>query len=119
MADVWPADVKGQVTENVLVCVVKGGDSIYLQQYLIDGLDSVSYLADHVSGDSDLAELTGAQIYIHQAAKAAFEHHSLNDGDVIALGTVELRVQHTPEHTLENTRCWLLTKPVPYNNGWF
>ena len=30
--------------------------------------------ADHVSGNSDLAERTGAEIYIHEAGRAEFPH---------------------------------------------
>jgi len=67
--------------------------------------------ADHVSGNSDLAVLTGATIYVHPAANAAFEHHPLNDGDVITLGTVELQVQHTPEHTPESITLLVIDKP--------
>jgi hydroxyacylglutathione hydrolase len=43
--------------------------------------------ADHVSGNTDLAARTGAQIYIHEAAQAEFAHQPLQDGDVLLLGT--------------------------------
>lgn len=58
--------------------------------------------ADHVSGNSDLAELTGADIYVHEAAQAQFEHKTLTGGDSIRLGNVELRVRFTPGHTPES-----------------
>lgn len=58
--------------------------------------------ADHVSGNSDLAQRTGADIYVHEAAQAEFENKTLVDGDVIALGNVRLRVVHTPGHTPES-----------------
>ena len=66
--------------------------------------------ADHVSGNSDLAELTGAAIYVHQGANAAFEHHSLNGGDIITLGNVELQVRHTPGHTPESITLLVIDK---------
>jgi hydroxyacylglutathione hydrolase len=58
--------------------------------------------ADHVSGNSDLAALTGAEIYIHAAAKAAFKHQPLIDGDLLQIGTVGIEVRHTPGHTPES-----------------
>jgi glyoxylase-like metal-dependent hydrolase (beta-lactamase superfamily II)/rhodanese-related sulfurtransferase len=58
--------------------------------------------ADHVSGNTDLAARTDAQIYIHAAAQAEFAHESLHDGDVIELGNVKIDVRHTPGHTPES-----------------
>jgi len=58
--------------------------------------------ADHVSGNTDLAARTGAEIYIHEASGAQFPHESLKDGDVIELGSVHIRVVHTPGHTPES-----------------
>ena len=58
--------------------------------------------ADHVSGNTDLAERTGADIYVHEAANAEFEHKTLVDGDVLSLGNVRLQVVHTPGHTPES-----------------
>jgi hydroxyacylglutathione hydrolase len=58
--------------------------------------------ADHVSGNTDLAARTGAQIYIHEAAAAAFPHRPLHDGDVLELGAVRMEVRSTPGHTPES-----------------
>lgn len=58
--------------------------------------------ADHVSGNTDLAARTGAQIYIHQAAGVEFPHQPLNDGDMLELGAVRIAVRHTPGHTPES-----------------
>lgn len=58
--------------------------------------------ADHVSGNTDLAARTGANIYMHQAAQAGFPTKPLKDGDVIELGKVRLEVRHTPGHTPES-----------------
>jgi len=58
--------------------------------------------ADHVSGNTELAARSGAQIYLHAAANAAFEHQPLHDGDVIELGGVKILVQATPGHTPES-----------------
>lgn len=58
--------------------------------------------ADHVSGNTDLAERTGADIYLHELAQAEFSHRPLKDGDTLMLGNVRLNVRHTPGHTPES-----------------
>jgi hydroxyacylglutathione hydrolase len=58
--------------------------------------------ADHVSGNTDLAARTGAGIYIHAAAGAAFKHEALNEGDLLEIGSVQIAVRHTPGHTPES-----------------
>ncbi len=58
--------------------------------------------ADHVSGNTDLAERTGADIYVHEAADADFEVKLLRGGDTLTLGNLDLRIRHTPGHTPES-----------------
>lgn len=58
--------------------------------------------ADHVSGNTELATRTGADIYIHEAAGAEFPHKPLKDGDVLELGAVKILARHTPGHTPES-----------------
>jgi hydroxyacylglutathione hydrolase len=55
--------------------------------------------ADHRSGAVALAQRTGAPIHLHAAADVSYDHTSVNDGDMIALGNTALRVLHTPGHT--------------------
>lgn len=58
--------------------------------------------ADHVSGNSDLAARTGAEIYLHEASDAEFPHNKVKQDDVIELGNIRLNVLHTPGHTPES-----------------
>jgi glyoxylase-like metal-dependent hydrolase (beta-lactamase superfamily II)/rhodanese-related sulfurtransferase len=58
--------------------------------------------ADHVSGNTDLAARTGADIYVHEASGAEYKHIPLKHDDVIELGNIRLRVLHTPGHTPES-----------------
>lgn len=58
--------------------------------------------ADHVSGNTDLAQRTGAGIYLHEAAEAEFPHIGIQDGDQFWLGNIRLEVRHTPGHTPES-----------------
>ena len=58
--------------------------------------------ADHVSGNTDLAERTGADIYVHEASGAEYPHKQLKHDDVIELGNIRLHALHTPGHTPES-----------------
>jgi glyoxylase-like metal-dependent hydrolase (beta-lactamase superfamily II)/rhodanese-related sulfurtransferase len=58
--------------------------------------------ADHVSGNTDLAARTGADIYVHEASGAEYNYKPLKHDDVIELGNIRLRVTHTPGHTPES-----------------
>lgn len=66
--------------------------------------------ADHVSGNTDLAAQTDAEIFVHEAAQAEFSHQKLKSGDVITLGNVELRVRFTPGHTPESITLLVVDK---------
>jgi len=55
--------------------------------------------ADHISGARDLRAACGADILVHLASGAVFDHGSLRDGEELTVGQVRLRVLHTPGHT--------------------
>lgn len=73
---------------------------------------------DHILGVKYMVELTGAQVIIHSAdaeclvnpraslaayrmeGQEPFENYkTVNDGDVIELGSLKIKVMHTPGHT--------------------
>jgi glyoxylase-like metal-dependent hydrolase (beta-lactamase superfamily II) len=58
--------------------------------------------ADHRSGERVLAARTGASIHLHRSADVAFPFTPLDDGSVVSLGNVIVRVLHTPGHTPES-----------------
>ncbi|HXL45384.1 MAG TPA: MBL fold metallo-hydrolase, partial [Candidatus Binatia bacterium] len=74
--------------------------------------------ADHISGNRDLAEAVRAPILVHRAAGVAFEHEDLSDGDEIQIGTVRLKVAHTPGHTPDSI-CLLVTDLSRGEAPWF
>ncbi|HEV8673818.1 MAG TPA: MBL fold metallo-hydrolase [Methylomirabilota bacterium] len=74
--------------------------------------------ADHVSGNRELAARTGASLYLHEAADVRFPFRGLRDGDRLALGTVEVRVLHTPGHTPESM-CLVVTDTTRGPEPWF
>jgi glyoxylase-like metal-dependent hydrolase (beta-lactamase superfamily II)/rhodanese-related sulfurtransferase len=63
--------------------------------------------ADFVSGHLELAEKTGAEIVFGPTANTSFEARIVKDEEVLKLGAIEIKVLHTPGHTLESS-CYLL-----------
>lgn len=55
--------------------------------------------ADHLSGARKLAGLAAADLLAHPASRLRARAQRLKDGEVLRLGTVEVRVLHTPGHT--------------------
>jgi hydroxyacylglutathione hydrolase len=64
--------------------------------------------ADFVSGHRELAQRTGARIYIGARAGASFAHVPVVEGTEISFGAVTLRFLETPGHTPESV-CVLVT----------
>ncbi len=55
--------------------------------------------ADHRTGSFDLRELVGATAVMHRRAPAPHIDRHVDDGDVITVGKLEVRVLATPGHT--------------------
>ncbi|MFC1651131.1 MBL fold metallo-hydrolase [Candidatus Latescibacterota bacterium] len=53
---------------------------------------------DHTGGNATLANNTGAKVAMHESAST---HHDidLHDSDILSLGSIEMRIIHTPGHT--------------------
>ena len=64
--------------------------------------------ADFVSGHRELAQRTGATIYVGAAAGAKFNHVALHDGFTLQVGDVCMQALETPGHTPESV-CLVLT----------
>jgi glyoxylase-like metal-dependent hydrolase (beta-lactamase superfamily II) len=58
--------------------------------------------ADHLSGGRTLAERAGAEYVLHASAETQMDVHRVNEGAVLDLGNVSVRVLHTPGHTPEH-----------------
>src|ERR1051326_5483370 len=74
--------------------------------------------ADHISGNRDLAAATQAAIVVHRSAPVVFEHESVADGDVLKVGSVELKMLHTPGHTPDSMSI-LVTDKSSGDDPWF
>jgi len=68
---------------------------------------------DHIAGNEELADATGAQIIAHANATIDGVTRRVKAGDIIEVGkTINLRVLDTPGHTLSHI-CLFVTTPTP------
>ena len=65
---------------------------------------------DHTGGNAFLAERTGAKIAMHESARSLCDI-GMRDGDVLLLGSLKLKIIHTPGHTYDSI-CILVEKEL-------
>ena len=81
--------------------------SLYIDEAAKQGL-KIEYIiethlhADFVSGHNELAEQTGAKIYLGARAGAMYRHIPVIDGEEIRFGRIILRFLETRGHTIES-----------------
>ncbi|KAA0252121.1 MAG: MBL fold metallo-hydrolase, partial [Chlorobiota bacterium] len=72
--------------------------------------------ADFLSGSQELAEVTGAKLYLSDEGGAdwqySFPHVGLKDGDSFMVGNLKLEVMHSPGHTPEHISFILTDTPA-------
>jgi glyoxylase-like metal-dependent hydrolase (beta-lactamase superfamily II)/rhodanese-related sulfurtransferase len=78
-----------------------------IEQYLDDAVRIERVLeththADHVSGHGRFALEHGIPVAIHALAEPEYPFEPLADGDIIRVGSIEIRVLHTPGHRPEH-----------------
>jgi len=100
------------------------GPEHYVLEAADQGLDIVGVLETHLHADfvscaRELAEMTGAAHYLHEAAQglARYDFTPLLDGQVLKAGTVEIMVIHTPGHTPEHSSL-LVTDHLRADEPW-
>ena len=81
--------------------------SLYIDEAAAQGLKIQHIIethlhADFVSGHRELADRTGAKIYLGARAGAKFPHVAVDDGDQVRFGKVVLMFLETPGHTIES-----------------
>jgi glyoxylase-like metal-dependent hydrolase (beta-lactamase superfamily II)/rhodanese-related sulfurtransferase len=74
--------------------------------------------ADFVSGHIDLAKATGATIIYGPTANPSFEAHIAKDAEEFEIGSITIKVLHTPGHTMESS-CYLLSDETGSNYAVF
>jgi glyoxylase-like metal-dependent hydrolase (beta-lactamase superfamily II) len=73
--------------------------------------------ADHVSGLPELVARTGATPYLPAGAGVEFDHHPLQDGEVVRLGNTELAAIATPGHAPAH-HAYLVTDRTRGDEPW-
>jgi hydroxyacylglutathione hydrolase len=73
--------------------------------------------ADFVSGHRELAQRTGATIYMGAQAEAKFPHVAVSDGFELRFGKASIRVLETPGHTAESI-CLVVTDEEKSATPW-
>jgi hydroxyacylglutathione hydrolase len=74
--------------------------------------------ADHISTGRKLAQLAQAQYVLHASTGAKYDFLAVDEGDVLDLGNVQIRVLHTPGHTPEHISL-LVTDQTRGPEPWF
>ena len=87
----------------------------YLERLKQDGV-TLKYIfethfhADFVSGHLDLSKQTSAPIVYGPTAKPEFEAIIATDEQIFQIGKVQIKVLHTPGHTMESTTYLLINE---------
>lgn len=109
----------------IAVDVVAGDEAWFVEQaqhanVTITHVIDTHLHADHLSGGRRLAALTNAAYCLHLSAheSVAFPFTALQDGQVLDVGNVQVKVLHTPGHTLESI-CLLVTDLCRGDEPWF
>lgn len=55
--------------------------------------------ADFASGFQELAQRTGAKVYVSHLAPATYQHESARDGQKVKIGSLEVELLETPGHS--------------------
>ena len=87
----------------------------YLDRIKADGVKlkyifETHFHADFVSGHLDLSQQTGAPIVYGPTAKPEFEAIIAEDGQIFTIGKIQVKVLHTPGHTMESTTYLLINE---------
>lgn len=97
----------GSLGKAIAVDVVAGDEDWFVEQAEAQNVSITHVLethvhADHYSGGRALAERLGAKYCLYKGASPEFAFEPLNDGDVIDVGNVKVRVIYTPGHTMDS-----------------
>ncbi len=110
-----------QATKEAIVIDPKRDIDTYLEiaereNLRITHITETHIHADFLSGSLELANETGAKIYLSNEGENdwqyQFDHVGLKDGDVIKIGNINLKVMHTPGHTPEHISFILTDLPA-------
>lgn len=113
----------GSLGKAIAVDVVAGDEDWFVEQAQQQNVSITHVIethvhADHYSGGRQLAERLGAKYCLHANAQVEFGFDVLNDGDLIEVGNVIVKVLHTPGHTLDSI-CLAVSDKRRSDEVWF
>jgi len=113
----------GSLGKAVAVDVVAGDEDWFVEQAKAQNVTITHVIethvhADHYSGGRALAQRVGAKYCLHRNAEVAYLFEALNDGDVINVGNVNVKVLHTPGHTMDSI-CLAVSDNRRSEEAWF
>lgn len=83
-------------------------DRIEKDEVTLKYIFETHFHADFVSGHLDLSKKTGAPIVYGPTAQPAFDAVVTEDGQIFNIGKIQIKVLHTPGHTLESSTFLLI-----------
>jgi hydroxyacylglutathione hydrolase len=113
-----------QATGTVMVIDAQRDIDVYLEiakqeRLRITHLAETHIHADFLSGTRELAEVTGAMMYLSDEGgpewQYTFDHVGLRDGDSFMVGNIKVDVMHTPGHTPEHISFLVTDTPATPN----
>src|SRR3989441_5175689 len=81
------------------------------QGWQITGVFDTHMHADHLSRSHQLAQVSGAMLFLPDQQRVSFPFTAVRDGDTLATPHLTLTALHTPGHTPEST-CYLLNHAI-------
>lgn len=83
----------------------------HIYDWQITGVFDTHIHADHLSRSRQLAERSGAMLFLPSQSRVTFPFTALCDGNTLVTSNMALTALHTPGHTIEST-CYLLNNQV-------
>jgi glyoxylase-like metal-dependent hydrolase (beta-lactamase superfamily II) len=77
--------------------------------YAVEAILDTHEHFDHCQQNAEAKALTGAKVYAHRLAPVPAKDHDLDDGQVLKVGELKVRVHHTPGHS-PGSVCYVVGK---------
>lgn len=115
----------GTLGKAIAVDVVAGDEEWFIEEakkanVKISHVIDTHIHADHYSGGRKLADMVGSPYCLHEsdASLVKFPIQPLHDNEIIEAGNVEIKILHTPGHTMDSI-CLLVTDKRRGSEPWF
>ncbi|MCA9835303.1 MAG: MBL fold metallo-hydrolase [Trueperaceae bacterium] len=117
-----------QATGEAIVIDARRDIDVFIKEAEANGMKIVAVTethihADYLSGSRELANATGAQLYLSDEGNAdwkyGFDGIKLYDNDEIKVGNIVVKAQHTPGHTPEHLSFLVTDGATTENPGFY